>query len=252
MSFKEHNVNSEQILLEYTKHDISELIAFGGIPLDPGMMDRLGFLEKDTEAFHVTNSEHLDEMSKNQNKKKQISCFTKGGPELARLPGQPNVLLLLEGTSVVTGETDIWTLVSTRDRRWLDINPDKHSKLNFLIKGVLQSVVNKIEYDIDIYKTNPKELTKLIEQLNNKQKVQLYRLYLTEMEAMLNRNYKELIKYLKNAADMQYNEVVLTKWQMIQGWCLGYEQLSTVQKFNDLGISYMGVMPRRDLSTLKI
>ncbi len=251
-TFKDFINEDRELLLEYTKHPISELIAFGGIPLDPGMMDRLGFSETEQLAYHLTNSVNLEEMARNQGKKKQLSCFTEGGPELARLPSQPNILLILEGTSVIKGETDLWTLVSTRDRRWLDINKDKHSKLNFLIMGVLSSVAKKVKIDVDVYKTDPKTLAGMIDMLEDKSKTKIYRLYLKEMESMLNKNYKVLIEYLKTAADMKYNEIVLTKWEIMDSWCLEYEQPFVIEQFGKLGISYAGVMARRDLGSLKI
>ena len=254
MTFKQKLNEDAAILLEYRQHPISELIAYGGIPLDPGMMDRLGFLERDQMSYHLTNSKYIEDMAKSQGKKKQISTFTQGGPELARLPSQPNLLLLLNGTTVIRGETDIWTLVSTRDRRWMDIKAvGKYaSKLSFLIKGVIQSVANKVEIDVDIYKIKKASLATMIENLQNKDKVSFYRLYLTEMEAMLNKNYKVLIDYMKTAADMKYNEVVLTKWKIVDAWCLEYEQPSVIEQLKKLNIQYAGVMARRDLSSLQL
>ena len=253
MSFKIFLNESQLILNEYSKHPISELIARRAIPLDPGMMSRLGFLEEDVQAYHVTNSIRLDEMAKNQNKKKQLSCFTKGGPELARLPSQPNVLLLLEGTSVVKGETDIWTLVSTRDRRWLDIGSrGKDTKLFKFITGVLQTVANKAGIECDVYNASTQEIQTKIESLPPQQKVQLYRLYLTEMEAFLNKQYKVLINYLKNAAEMSYNEVILTKWKILDVWCIEIEQPNVEEKLKELNLSYAGVILRKDLGKLEI
>jgi len=238
-------------LLEYTKHEINELISRGAIPLDPGMMDRLGFLEREQLGYHLTNDRYIEEMVKNQNKKKQISCFTKGGPELARLPSEPNILLILEGTTVIKGKTDIWTLVSTRDRRWLDIG-SRNPKLRFLVQGVLQSVANKVNIDIDMYKIKQIDLNQLILNLDKKQKIDFYRLYVREMESMINRSYKVLIDYLQTAADMDYNEVILTKWEILDVWCLEHEQPALIEKLSRLGISYAGVMARRDLSSLSI
>jgi len=250
--FKNYLLYEQTILEEYSKHPISELIAYGGIPLDPGMMDRLGFSEKEQLAYHLTNSVNLDDMTMNQGKKKQLSCFTKGGPELARLPSQPNILLMLKGDTVIKGDTDLWTLVSTRDKRWLDINKEKHSKLNFFIMGVLSKVAKKVDMNVDVYNTDPKTLAGMIEMLDKKDKIKLYKTYMIEMEKMLNKNYKILIEYLKTAADMKYNEVVLTKWEIMDSWCLEYEQPIVIEKLSELNIPYAGVMYRRDLSSLKI
>jgi len=255
MNFKNYINEEADILLEYSKYDIAKLISRGSIPLDPGMMDRLGFLEKDQTAYHVTNSKHLAEMKSNENKKKQISCFTRGGAELSRLPGQPNVLLLLKGTTVIKGNTDIWTLVSTRDRRWLDL-VNKTDKLLFLVKGVLQSVANKMQESdplgIDVYKKDPKTLEFYINQYSNKDKIQMYRLYIREMEAMLNRNYKVLIDYVNNAAEMSYNEVVLTRWKIQEVKTIGITSPADKELFKTLKISYAGAVERRDLSSLEV
>jgi len=250
-SFKTYISESNNLLLEYTQHNISELISIGALPLDPGMMDRLGFTDN-ISAFHLTNKKHLKDMYKNQNKKKQISTFTVGGPELLRLPSQPDVLLTLKGTSVLSGETDLWSLVSTRDRKWLD---HKHkvpgNKLYFLIQGVIAKIAKKYGLG-DTYNMKDKDIQAGIEKLNKKEQVQLYREYLKGIEQLLNSHYLELIDYTKNAAKMKYNEVILTKWVITKVQCIDIDQDTVINFCKETGIKYGGLIMSKDLASLKI
>jgi hypothetical protein len=254
MSFKTYIKESDELLLEFTKHNIPELIANRSIPLEPGMMRRLGYYLEGEQAYHLTNDKNLADMKKNQGKRnQQISCFTEGSHELSRLPSQPNVLLLLEGDTVIEGKTDIWTTSSVRGRRWLDVRDRPGAKkLTFFINGVLQKVSKSIGLGIDIYEMKPGELQRVIENLDRNMTKQFYLMYLREMESMLNQQYKELNLYLKSAAEMKYNEVVLTKWKILEAWCVGHEQPFIVHQLKELNISYAGVIEQRDFPNLRL
>ncbi len=244
----------KQFLNEWSDHELSYLIAQGAIPLDPGMMKRLGYYQEKVQAYHLTNKFHLENTIENQNKRQtHLSCFTKGGPELARLPSQPNVLLLLEGDSVIEGKTDIWTTVSWRGKRWLDIRGRKGAeKLEFYVKGVLQKLSDQWEFGIDVYKQSPGYLEDEIDKLSKSESIVFYKQYLTEMERMLNRNYKTLNKYLKTAAEMKYNEIVLTKWKILQAWCVDYDRPDIIIILEKNKIPYSGVIKTGDFSKLSI
>jgi hypothetical protein len=253
-SFKKYLNETEELLLEFSKHKIPELIAARSIPLEPGMMRRLGYYLEDEQAYHLTNSKNLPDMLKAQGKRNNhISCFTKGSHELSRLPSQPNVLLLLEGDTVIGGETDIWSLTSERGRRWLDVRDRPGAKkLTFYINGVLQKVAGMIGLDIDVYKMKPEELQETIENLDKSEAKQFYLTYLREMENMLNLHYKELNTYLRSAAEMGYNEVILDKWKILEAWSVDWER-PEVQKFcEDNNIGYGGVIMSRDFTKLAI
>ena len=264
MSFKKTINEEQEILLEYNDFSVAELIASGSIPLEPGMMNRLGFSEKNQEAYHMTNyHKYLKDMISNQNKKVQLSCFTKGGPELARLPSNPNIVIKLKGTTVIKGKTDIWSLTSVRGRRWLSISSSgyvgarakKVSKLHNLVLGVLQRVTNKAQEDqeeiIDMYNSTETERRNVISWLSDKEKVALYRLYMKEMEKLLNKHYKVLVDYISDAADFSYDEVILTKWKIIEVKALDFDNgVKTALK--DTNVPYAGVILKKDLKDLKI
>ena len=162
MKFKEY-------LLEYTKYSIEHLISIRAVPLVPSMLDRLGYVEDNLEVYHLTNQRDLENLVKHQNKRSQISCFTSGGYELARLPSQPNVLLKLKGKAIIKGEKDLWSLVSVKGRRWLDQDARiKGNKITFGINGILQKIANNLGIDVDMYKISNSDLEKLINSLDKK------------------------------------------------------------------------------------
>ncbi len=259
----------KEFLNEYTTRSTYLHIANRNIPLNSGLMKRLGYYQEDVQAYHVTNHKYLKEMAKNQNKsKKQISAFTKGGPELARLPSQPDVLLLLEGDAVISGDTDIWTGISGRGIRWIEIghksstSENKHAKkLKFYIDGVLQKLVDKYQIkdqgkEINVYKLSDTKLGSILFdyliEMDKKEYQMLYKNYIQEMEHMLNTvGYKELNMYLKTISDMKYNEIILTKWKILEIKSLDYEDTGVAFLAKKYNIPY-SVMPRKDLSKLEI
>jgi len=106
----------EEIKTAQGTNSMKELISLGYLPLSHDMMDRLGYSYDIDEAYSVTNSHYLKNIVKIQNTKKQISSFTKGGLELAKLPSNPNILLKLSGNVVIEAASDAWTLVDTQGR----------------------------------------------------------------------------------------------------------------------------------------
>ena len=256
MSFKDFLNEEKELLLEFGQYNMSKLIASRAIPLEAGMMDRLGYLEKDKEVFHLTNSKHLSDIKKNSKSKHiQLSTFTQGGPELARLPSQPNVLLKLKGTTLIEGETDIWTTVGKhRNRRWIEIgdywSKDK-TKLEKYIDGILQKIANKIGLDVDIARTTPEQLEVLIDGIKDNLKVSLYRDYMKGLENLLNKEYKLLNNFLKTAAEMSYNELVLTDYTIIYAQSVNFESPDVLGLFDKLNIKNKGVISSIDIAKIK-
>lgn len=76
-------------------------------------MKRLGYSQEGVKSFHLTNEVHLETLKNISKTNAQISTFTVGGPELARLPSQPNCLTVLTGTEVIRGKV-IFGLLSMK------------------------------------------------------------------------------------------------------------------------------------------
>lgn len=251
------NEGLDQRLDEYSNHKISELIGLRAIPLTTGMMDRLGYSVDNRSVYHLTNIKHLEELVKIQNTKKQISTFSKGGAELARLPSQPNILVRLLGTEIISGSSDIWTLPDTNGRRWIDqTDRVENNKLTFMINGMIQkifSLYNVLENSEDVTKMSPKELQNFIDNLSNQTKSKIYAEYIDRMERYIDQGgYKELQHYLKNASNLSYNEVILSNFKIIDVRALDIESPLIVSKCAELSLVYSGVFSSRELKNLKI
>ena len=247
MNFKNYLNEDEEILLEFSKHNIAGMISKYMIPLSPGMMDRLGYSEENKIAYHLTNfNKYFDMIYKNQGKKGQISCFTRGGFELARVPSQPDILIKLQGKMILGGDSDIWTLTSSRGVRWLDQDSRiKGNKLSFNIDSILRKLAER--YNIDF-----EELDIGIVQLSKKEQVAFYRDYMKAIERYLDQGgYKELNKYLKNAADMSYNEVIMERVTILDVSCVEIEQEYIINKLRDKKITYGGLINYHDIKKIK-
>lgn len=251
MKFKTYLNTDKELLLEFSAHGIPELISRLMIPLSPILMKKLGYFEADKIAYHLTNfNKYFDMIYKNQGKKGQISCFTKGGFELTRIPSQPDILIKLQGEMIIGGDTDIWTVPSSRGVRWLDHSGRGGAKLDFYIEGILVKIFK--EFSFDINPQSESQIKDTILELNNKEQIQFYKRYLEEIEGYINKGgYKELNKYLKNAAEMSYNEVVMERIQILDVSCVEIERDYIINKLRDLKITYGGLINYHDIKKIK-
>ncbi len=250
MNFKNYLTEQDleqEILLEFSKWNIAGLIAKYMIPLSPGMMDRLGYSQEDKIAYHLTNyDKYFDSIVKNQGKKGQISCFTKGGFELTRIPSQPNILIKLKGKMIIDGDKDLWTLTSSRGVRWLDQDSRvRGNKLSFNIEGILRKLAKN--YSLDFEDLAPEIIT-----LSAKDQVKFYRDYLKAVERYLDQGgYKDLNDYIKKSAQMSYNEVIMEKVQILDVSCVQIEQDYIVKELSEMNITYAGVVDYHDIKNIK-
>jgi hypothetical protein len=248
----------KNFLHEFAQKPLPYLIANLSIPLDSGMMKRLGYFQDNIEAWHLTHMKYLPEMVKNQNKKKRhISAFTKGSYELARLPSQPDILLKLQGDAVIEGDTDLWSTTSVRGKRWLDIKGRLAAdKLEFHMKAVLQKTLDAMQIQFNIYKQSSSDLEQILSNLSPKEFKKFYFLYLKNTEDMLNKQYKYLNKYLQTAAEMKYNELILDNWKILEIYSLPHNsdtEYSLKQKLSKLNLPhdiYAGEISYSDIAKI--
>lgn len=231
-----------------------DLVANRAIPLYLPMMKRLGYSDTGVKVYHLTNTVHLKTLKSIENSQKQISTFTKGGPELARLPSQPNCLSLLEGTEVIRGKSDIWTTVDKNGMRWINHNVAERStkfQLTFAIDGILSRLFREYEVDFDPDRQPTSEVLKHLKKVKDKKS--FFKDYFKGIENWIdNGGYREFQKYLNNAAEMKYNEVILTKYKIKSIFALDIES-QKIEKFcEENKIDYKGVFPSKGLSGLNL
>lgn len=231
-----------------------ELISNRAIPCYLPMMKRLGYAFDGEKVFHLTNERHLDGLKKIQGTDAQISTFTVGGPELTRLPSQPNCLVTLEGTEVISGKSDIWTTVDVNGMRWINHNSPERTtkfKLTFAIDGILTRLLRDYGVDFDTNMQPREKVLVAIKKVKDKKK--FYKDYFKKIEQWLDSGgYKEFNNYLNNAAEMKYNEVVLTDFKILVLNSIDVDN-NFIKKFAEKNnIDYKGVFPSNGLSNLKI
>jgi len=258
MKFKTF-VNDQKLLLEFSKYNISHLISIRAIPLIPSMMERLGFVDDNADVYHLTNIKELSTLKQNQNTRNQISAFTKGGPELQRLPSQVNILVKLRGRSIIEGTSDIWSLVDTKGRRWLDqTHRVPGNKLSFNINGILQKLFRTFdiqfidnEKEKDISNIKAPELKQRIDSLPQSKQVKFYREYLRAMENYLNRGYKDLVDYLEKASDLSYNEIIFSHFNILYVQSIDFTSEHITKEIENLGLVDRGVITIKEIIKIK-
>lgn len=245
MKFKDY-INEKTL-----NRKLSELIAKSAIPLSTPMMDRLGY-SYNSEAYHMSNAQFLANLKKLEGSKKQLSCFTKGGSELMRLPSNPNILLKLDGNVVIGGNSDIWSLPDNQGRRWLDIqnNNSDSAKMRTFLQGFAEKIIINLGYEIN-YKVSNNELKNIIDSMTSKDRSLLYRQYIDKVESWIDKGgYKMLSKYLKSLDQFEYNEVVLNKIKILGAYSIeGYNKENEIKSE---GIKYLGVISKNDISNISI
>lgn len=241
----------KQYINEYSKLPLSYLISLRAIPLSEPMMDRLGY-SYEVNVYHLTNSRDLAGLVKIQNTKKQISTFSKGGAELARLPSQPDILVKLSGIAVIEGNSDIWTLVDKQGRRWIDqSNRVENNKMTFRINGILQKLIQTTD---DVSKMKSAQVEKLINNLTSKERSVLYKEYIQAIERYLDSGgYKDLGDYLKKVSNgLSYNEIILSSFKIISVQTVDIESPATLAQIDKLKLRYEGSIKSKDFKKLRI
>ncbi len=245
-------MNFKEYINEYTKHTLAELISLRAIPLSTTMMDRLGYLFPDVKAFHLTNHRHLKNLKSIQKKKSQISCFTKGSYELARLPSQPNCLVHIEGDEIISGASDIWSLTDTHNRRWIDqYKRLKNNKMTFMIDGYLNKMLFDYDENINVEKMKPRELQKFIEELPSADRAKVYKDYHDNIEKYIDGGgYRSLNSYLKNSALLKYNEIIMNNIKIIYVKSIDFDRPEVQVSCEKLNLEYDGFITSSELSII--
>ena len=230
--------------------NISELMSMGAVPLTYGMMDRLGYIQNNTQAWHLIHSKNLPREYGNQNTKSHISCFTKGSLKLSKLPSSPNMLLRVEGTALISADVDIFTEPSSKNRRWITSTGTELQSNMFEILNKSLTIVTKEPIDLKTHKNY--DYLEDIQKLSEKDQIKVYKTYIKLTEKWLNSGgYIVLNKYLKSASNYGYDEIVLTRWKILEVYDINYPQSATKFYCENKKIPYQGYVDWSFIASIK-
>ena len=138
--------------------------------------------------------------------------------------------------------------------RWINHNVEERAtkfKLLFMIDGLLTKLLREFGVDFSTESQPQSEVLKAINKVKDSGK--FHKAYFKSIENWLDSGgYKEFQKYLDNAAEMKYNEVVLTKFKMKSVYSLDVESQKIQNFCESKGINYKGKFSSVGLSALEI
>ena len=123
------------------------------------------------------------------------------------------------------------------------------------ITGILQKTLklNSVDYELDFndYWKGDIDFEDMLNNLSSKQRSEIYKTYFDLIERFLEKDYKYLNKYLKELKQFEYNEVILTNWEILQVQSMDHH--NEVERLcAKLGLVYQGEIKRNQLSKLDI
>jgi len=201
----------------------------GRLPLAPKLWSRINKLSKIDLAYHITDLKGLNTIIKIQNRKKQISTFTKGDSTVARgVETGGGILIELSGESTLNIDGDAWTSLDRNGLRWWDLEEMSNRKLPKLdnlrkkLMDIVIEIMNGFDYEIPSNINNPTKYAAFMqENFAQKDKAKFIKMSLDAVE-----NYIKTIdidNIIQIADEMSkkiygnlnyYNEVVLHNFKI--------------------------------------
>jgi hypothetical protein len=180
---------------------ISQLMKECYIPLIPNKLEELGYVENNFDSYHLTTTQYINPLIKNQNTQIQLSTFTKFDKSLFNIPsikmGGTPIIFELRSRALIEGNSDLYSKPDKTGIRWI--------KTEYPFSKILFFNIRKI------YKES-NSLDEYIDKLYN---------YL-DIEG-----YKYLNKILKNK-ETKYNEIIVDKYHILGAYAvneIGKEQI---------------------------
>jgi len=205
--------------------------------------------------------EFLGNMKKLSKSKKQISTFTRGlGSLIGSISLLPEVVVKLEGNSVIDFDFDIFSHPDPQGRRW--INSRGHTKSNFLQEAMNKKVIDlmlemtgKIDQDFRKYLFDSSKYVSLFNELTGKQKSEVIKLYIDNVTSLMtNTMYANITKEI--LADPYrkigtYDEIIMNQFKIlgvysIESGRFKYDQSMAQYQIEKMGFKYLGHISQDD------
>lgn len=172
-----------------------ELAAQGDLPIPPQLMKEF---ERDIkEVYHACSINSLKRVIKNQNKKVQISAFSKGSSGIAQGAIQTSeVLIILKGKTVFGAGKDMGNVTDRNGYKWLGRYSGKN---NWLEATFTFPMFEKMQEYFNVNVSNYNNLYDTAASLDGKGKAKFIKWYFDESKKFLTRsNLKKIKKDLED------------------------------------------------------
>ncbi len=259
--FLELFTNSGELTEKSTQSNmkIEQLMQYAYIPISGPMLDRLGFLEEDFEAFHATTLDHLKGLQKLGKSKKGISTFTYGLDSIVRnIVVMPEVLAKVKGTRLLGATADFYTYLDKQGRRWFKV---KGKDAKFVRESLLVPTINFMS-DLAAKILEPDEIDmmvasedfdfiNMIDSLSKRDKGKVIKFYMDNAERVMNSpaTFKIISKHLKASSDLSHDEVVVNNFKVTRVYSLeankyAHNRETAENDVESLGFEYWGHIPK--------
>jgi hypothetical protein len=210
----------------------------GAIPLAPSVLQDL---ERDITAYHVTDLKGLVSLAKGENKRRDISAFTKGSSDLAGgVNTAGGVLVKLKGKTSIIFDNDAYSALDRNGHRWIErLNTFKNTDKIFqtpMLKSIQSTYKKELEKTfLDNPGTEHKSsleklvkvgiydewyvVTKMVEGFSGKEKGMFIAFYMRESKKILGNkstisSFVNLMTELLPGTD-PYNEVLIHQYKIV-------------------------------------
>ena len=206
-----------------------QFMADGYLPLSPSILKEF---EVDVKGvYHITTITGLKKLARLQGKRIDVSGFTKGSKGISQgLLNDGEVLVTLDGKSSIKFDRDANTRTDRNGIRWLSPGGNISKKLNDIVRGFKDDILQKIVKKLEV----PKKLNKGKEEYIFKGKLYSADKIITLSDSIAISNYlnnadgktkRKLIKYYYDEAKKLINAQLIAKMNNAVKWS-DYEKFS--------------------------
>ena len=212
-------MNFKKYLNEYIKHRSTvkewEMAAYLFMPLSDSVMKK--FITFIPETYHVCSLSKLPLIQRYENKKHQISTFTKGSMLLSYgAETKTECLLVMEGYGIPF-DVDLGTYLDRNGKRWIAHNEINYAGWDFIWEDFSVPMVAELEkfFEKEGLEVNDiHEIYDVIEEGDGKLKSKFVKFYYDKAKEILQRNFKSIQSKFVSTGASTNNEIVLVKYKI--------------------------------------
>ena len=214
-------MNFKKYLNEYSKYWETDkewaMAARLFMPLSDSVMKK--FITYIPETYHVCSLSKLPLIQHYENKKHQISTFTKGSMLLSYgAESKTECLLVLTGEGIPFN-ADLGTYLDRNGKRWIAHNKSHYDGWDFIWQDFSIPMVAELEKFFEKEGIEVNELDEIydvIKKSDGKLKSRFVKFYYDKSKEILQRNFKSIQSKFISSGTSTNNEIVLVKYKIYE------------------------------------